>query len=329
MADADAAQRASVQTTHTMLELTNEVRSMRQEITDLKQQLQQAPHATAITAVLTLADATRSGKSAVVRDPQHLMGRAESGAFCDGGHKSLVADFMWVGVLRMAPGTIGHCDGHCPGSVMNEAHSRAYDAIIPNSSKWPKVNYGCWFYTALDASDHSGAFVNVGRSLRLETRCDVHDVLYKSRKASNALCTGSPGDRLWCTLARAQGYDSIQIQKGVSYYDHSAKRRPWGEMIHCGDECARETFSDSACVPVAVAKNNTPCRCPPGASQLSCRGERLAPGWPASVKRTSTRQPARCHAVPSFDHLGLLRADDYRHAELRKNGRNSSRTKTS
>ena len=57
-----------------MLELTNEVRAMRQEIADLKQQLQtvqQAPHAGFVTTANPLpaaAPVTRSGKS-VVRDP--------------------------------------------------------------------------------------------------------------------------------------------------------------------------------------------------------------------------------------------------------------------
>ena len=104
---------------------------------------------------------------------------AASGAFCDGPRP--VADFMWLSVLRTAPSRNGLCDGRCPGYDAKEARKPAYDAIIPNSSRWARVNYGCWFYTALNASAHSGAFVNVGRSLRLETRCDVHDVLYKSR----------------------------------------------------------------------------------------------------------------------------------------------------
>ena len=222
------------------------------------------------------------------------------GAFCDGG-PSLVDDFMWVSVLRMAPGGqgVGHCDGHCHGLTAREASSSTYDAIIPNSSRWSKVNYGCWFYMAINASAHSGAYVNVGRSLRLRTRCEAHEVLYKSRKSSNALCTDRPGDKLWCTQARAQGYDSIQIQRGTAYYPNSRKRRPWGELIYCGDECAHQTFSESACVPVAVAKNNTPCACPQGASQLSCTGERLQ-GWPSATPRTSGPQPAGCQVAPSF-----------------------------
>ena len=152
---------------------------------------------------------------------------------------------------------------------------------------------------AINASAHSGAYVNVGRSLRLRTRCEAHEVLYKSRKSSNALCTDRPGDKLWCTQARAQGYDSIQIQRGTAYYPNSRKRRSWGELIYCGDECAHQTFSESACVPVAVAKNNTPCACPQGASQLSCTGERLQ-GWPSATPRTSGSQPAGCQVAPSF-----------------------------
>ena len=236
------------------------------------------------------------------------MGRAPWGgeaAFCDGA--SLVDDFTWVSVLRMAPGLqgVGNCDGHCHGFSKKEAASTIYDAIIPNSSRWSEVNYGCWFYMAENASAYSGAYVNVGRSLRLGGRCDAHAVLYKSRRSSNALCTDTPGDKLWCTLSRAHGYDSIQIQRGTAYYPKSRKRKPWGELIYCGDECARHTFSESACVPFAVAKNNTPCACPQGANQLSCTGERLQ-GWPSTVRtRTSGPQPASCRVGPSLDVLNV------------------------
>lgn len=255
---------------------------------------------------------------------------AASGAFCDGPRP--VADFMWLSVLRTAPSRNGLCDGRCPGYDAKEARKPAYDAIIPNSSRWARVNYGCWFYTALNASAHSGAFVNVGRSLRLETRCDVHDVLYKSRQSSNSLCTTNLGDKLWCTLARAQGYDSIQIQRGISYHNNSMKRRPWGELIHCGEECARQTFSESACVPVAVAANNAECRCPSGAGQLSCGGEeQLPPAWPpatvssrSAAARLEAEQPARCHAAPSFAHKELLRANDARTGRQPRSGSKAS-----
>ena len=69
----DGAQLTSAEMTHAMLELTNEVRSMRQEITDLKQQLQEAPRAGPATASTLLTASTPAAparsRKPVGRDP--------------------------------------------------------------------------------------------------------------------------------------------------------------------------------------------------------------------------------------------------------------------
>lgn len=133
-----------------------------------------------------------------------------------------------------------------------------------------------------NASGWSGAYVNVGRSLRVNGRCDVHQALYGSRRSSNALCTTAPGDKYWCTRARALGYDSIQILRGVAYYPGSMKRKPWSELVLCSGECSTRTFSESACVPSARAISADgqvqPCNCPEGATLISCDGQNRTSG---------------------------------------------------
>ena len=84
-------------------------------------------------ARLELSKALGQGLTSTVITPRT---ETREGAFCDGG-ASLVDDFMWVSVLRMAPGGQGvrHCDGHCHGFTARQAHPHLYDAIIPNSSR--------------------------------------------------------------------------------------------------------------------------------------------------------------------------------------------------
>lgn len=189
-----------------------------------------------------------------------------------------VADMKWVGVIRMAPSGQGKefCDGYCPGFGNEPFTSQlAYQKISPVA--WTQsINYGCWFYMAPNASAHSEAAVNVGKSIRFNTRCDAHTFFYNSSQSANALCTHNPGDRFWCTFAFVLGYDSIQIKRGIAYYKNSLRRKPWSELIMCNSPCNTTRFAENACVPFArPVKNNTlqsymKCRCPPNAVQLSC-----------------------------------------------------------
>tara|TARA_B100000768_G_C11076610_1_gene288919 strand:- start:157 stop:489 length:333 start_codon:yes stop_codon:yes gene_type:complete len=100
--------------------------------------------------LLIEANATQAGGG----HPWVRAARGE-GAFCDGGH-SLVDDFMWVSVLRLAPGEqgIGHCDGHCHGFTARQAHPHLYDAIIPNSSR-------CAFFRLIQAVANGGSASHV------------------------------------------------------------------------------------------------------------------------------------------------------------------------
>ena len=249
---------------------------------------------------------------------------------CDG---PMIRDHAWVGVLRMAPALQPrvraadrrpHCDGRCRGFGDKQAYER-FESIWSqlrnaNVQNTDIVNYGCWFYTAPNASGWSAAYVNVGHSLRLRVRCDANEMLYGSRASANALCSHSPGDKYWCELARMRGYDSIQIQRGTATTP-TGRRKPWSELILCTDECARETFSESACVPMARAMSTTgallPCNCPSGAQTLSCDGvdrnrhlQSSTPPTPVSVlnalplsisgERMPPQNAQRCTAAPSW-----------------------------
>lgn len=196
------------------------------------------------------------------------------------------ADHSWVGVLRAAPACIKWptlaaalraqqvpvCDGWCPGWIEDV---RGYDQIYPAAdgrSLW--VNYGCWFYMSHNASAYSGAVVNVGRSLRVRTRCEVNRA-FGLPVRENKQCADNPGDKLWCHFARLRGLDSIQILYST-YAGARGKKPGFSELVVCSDECGQQTFNDSACVPVAraVARDGDsqprPCHCPAGRTVLSC-----------------------------------------------------------
>lgn len=171
------------------------------------------------------------------------------------------------------------CDGFCPGFGDPEGGYDNLGRRIPAvnaslaSGKHAPVNYGCWFYTAGNASRWSGAYVNVGRSLRVRSRCDVHALMYGSRSSANPLCTHNPGDKFWCVLARSHGFDSIQILRGTAKASFG-KRKPWSELVLCTDECATMLHRNNACVSAArsLSANGTvlPCDCPSEAQVLSC-----------------------------------------------------------
>lgn len=162
------------------------------------------------------------------------------------------------------------------GTVLDLAVSPTLPAKATTRSPITAVNYGCWFYMAHDASNRSRTAVNVGQSIRFTTRCAAHRFFYNSTASANTLCTHNPGDRFWCTFASQLGYDSIQIQRGTAYFEHTRKRRPWSELIVCRSPCNITRFSANACVPFAerVDKNQIrkwgDCECSYNASQLSC-----------------------------------------------------------
>ena len=200
-----------------------------------------------------------------------------------------VPDHHWVGVLRTAPGCTRHtnhwaCDGLCtqPGATGMEGDD-SKDVIRERK-------YGCWFYTMFNASSSSAAYVNVGRSLRAVTRCGVGFLLGLHKPNSTGVESGKGGtnlceheDRLWCDRAIARGYDSIQLLRGT-YYDAKGKRRAFGELVICTDECTSKPFENYACVPAArrITEGGAvaPCDCPNNALSLSCDGIHRVPPAP-------------------------------------------------
>ena len=123
-----------------------------------------------------------------------------------------------------------------------------------------KIGYGCWFYTAANATFWTGAaHVNVGRSLRGATRCQLNAFLYGTAKSGERAighCFANPGDKFWCTFARALGYDSIQVSHGGATYQagkRKGRKRPLGELVDCTRPCMEERFTSDACVPEARA----------------------------------------------------------------------------
>jgi hypothetical protein len=210
---------------------------------------------------------------------------------CDG---LPAADHTWVGVLRKAPG----CDKDQVGDGWSRGwltDNRNYDklnisaraiaaGLIKESASGNRlhIGWGCWFYAMWNALGWRGAYVNVGRSLRVTTRCTVNRILYGMKGSSDAMCTRNPGDKLWCTFARARGYDSIQIVRGSLYYGSSGRRRPWSELVVCSGECMSRNFADDACVPVARAMSPSsgmePCACPAGSKEARlqrCAADKL------------------------------------------------------
>ena len=215
----------------------------------------------------------------------------------------LVPDNSWVGVLRSAPACIKWAplaaalakqhvklsDGWSTGWIMDK---RGYDSIMPAAnghSLW--VPYGCWFYMTPNASYYSNAWVHVGRSLRVEKRCDVHQVFGIPQRTSH--CRENPGDKLWCHFARQRGFDSIQVRLST-YAGAHGKKHGFSELVLCTGACATRTFNESACVPAARALVGSgearKCKCPADSTVLACG--KHAPRSPSSGERLRARKCA-------------------------------------
>ena len=231
--------------------------------------------------------------------------RVNAEMMCEGGWDAFVPDYSWVSVVRRAPGcqAVSTCEGGpCVGA--GGVHSTmGYDefnitaravskGLIPPGTQGnkAKVGYGCWFYTAANATFWTGAaHVNVGRSLRGLTRCQINAFLYGTAKSGERAighCFANPGDKFWCTFARALGYDSIQVAHGGATYQagkRKGRKRPLGELVDCTRPCMEELFTSDACVPVAraVASDGTvgPCSCAKGQRGLTCDGRNESYLW--------------------------------------------------
>lgn len=130
----------------------------------------------------------------------------------------------------------------------------------PCNSTAPMLrNYGCWFYR----SHGSGVAINVGRSLRARTRAGVAKRLGLPCGRPPLCNTGfTEQDKLWCTRARALGYDTIQVAK--SHIDS------FSEVIHCAGGCATQPVA-GACPPVPLrTAAGGACACSDAIDILNC-----------------------------------------------------------
>ena len=186
----------------------------------------------------------------------------------------LVADHEWAAVTRVATDCILGANGtgltYDDGERFTEGRNRGWPgdagraayAFHPSAashkSRW---GYGCWFYLMRGAP----AAINVGRSLRAQTRREVHATLGIPCPASDPLCTTPPGDKLYCELASKLGYATIQIAQA------HFNARP--ELIACHGKC----------MSAAVRERHRPRPC--GARQAR------------QQKQSRPRRPAacRCH----------------------------------
>ena len=122
------------------------------------------------------------------------------------------------------------------------------------SSLW---NYGVWFYPMKG----SGVQVNVGRSLRANTREDVSRALGLPCEDDAPFCDHAPSDKLWCHLALFHGYDSIQMAR--------AHLTEVPEIVICNGTGAAAVTD--TCPPVALrAAAGGACRCDESQPGLNC-----------------------------------------------------------
>lgn len=220
----------------------------------------------------------------------------------------LAPDYAYVGVLRTAPGcTMWRnrfaCDGLCVQPGSQHDRDSVHDVVARP--------YGCWFYMAHAAANRSSAAVNVGRSLRASHRCDVNRLLGLPTESSDRLCSNA--DRLWCSAARAKGFDSIQVQRGTFVATDGRTRKRFSELVVCSDACTTREFKESACVPIAKrvaagveppgGAEYRPCDCPAGALSLSCDGvHRAAPHGP----RAGHDDVQDAHCFRAFQYLSAV-----------------------
>ena len=185
----------------------------------------------------------------------------------------LVADHEWAAVTRVATDCILGANGsgltYDDGERFTEGRNRGWPgdagraayAFHPSAashkSRW---GYGCWFYLMRGAP----AAINVGRSLRAQTRREVHATLGIPCPASDPLCTTPPGDKLYCELASKLGYATIQIAQA------HFNARP--ELIACHGKCMSAAVR-GACPPLPLQRADRPgerCKCDRRSAHLGC-----------------------------------------------------------
>ena len=192
----------------------------------------------------------------------------------------LAPDYTLVEVTRIAPSckpirdyaegrAVGWPGDHTRYQLVRGAASPWTPLASDPERTWP---YGCWFY---GRARGSGVFVNVSRSLRFldRTRAARYFGLAVPGPGDTAHAY-HPGDKLWCTLALQQGYDTIQVAQ--------SHRRGSYEIVACrGCEHDRNT---GVCPPSSlplIAAGGRECACDDASSILNCHGAPMVSCWGA------------------------------------------------
>ena len=174
------------------------------------------------------------------------------------------SDGSWVEVTRWASKCALHpsvmrCDGRQPATM-----SRGGQKTGP----W---TYGCWFFLV---GRGTGVYVNVGRSMRFQSRAHLSRHFGLQDRFSNYY----QPDFEWCKHALKLGYDSILVGS-----ENSSTWRPQSrlgelpehsqaELVICSGQCNERRACD-ACPPVEMRTGiaaQLPCACDPRTPILNC-----------------------------------------------------------
>ena len=218
------------------------------------------------------------------------------------GNRELVPDHGWAEVMRFAANCGPAAEGLSRG-FPNDCGREYEDLGRPDLASCDakhnppnKVGYGCWFFFStgpvIDKTFYlgagvnltnlagSGVSVNVGRSLRVDTRADASAALGLPC-ADPPLCEkpGTVQDKLYCERAAALGFDSIQFARPhrTCLSDDCVGTNPQ-ELVLCTGTCMTEEVTE-ACprgVQVKQLDSNTVCDCSSDSHVLNCgRGSKL------------------------------------------------------
>lgn len=201
--------------------------------------------------------------------------------------KALVPDHGWAEVMRFATNCSAVAEGLSTG--FNTDCGKEYvelgrpELASCNASHPPaKVGYGCWFFFSTPGSlapEGSGVGVNVGRSLRVDTRAEASKMLGLPC-ADPPLCEkpGHVQDKLYCERAVERGYDSIQFARPhrTCLHPHCPRALAYGippEVVICNGGCMTQAVA-SACPPETVQlkrlRSRGPCECSNRSHVLNC-----------------------------------------------------------
>ena len=249
----------------------------------------------------------RTARSELVSAPT-LADVPVDGTLVHGGVR-LVADHGFVEVMRFgtpcmaaAEGLSAGFEGDC-GEGYTKMGRPELSSCDSKKSPPAQVGYGCWFFfsepvlqrstygSLFKVTEGSGVAVNVGKSLRVDTRVQASRALGLPC-ADPPLCErpGTVQDKLYCERAVHLGYDSIQFARPhIACLTPECMRTQHNlnppEIVICSGGCMTQRVG-GACPPSGVqlrrvssdgyAQDLGPCRCSDESDVLNCgRGGQL------------------------------------------------------